>query len=169
MSSIQFDRSFTAKLVCINYTERPQPVVLITRDLATEGTWAGGGWLSLPESEILLDSAELTLRFDFIEKTADRFHYKVSCDTRAGGYRGTYLDTSRNSYLGFYGSVADEVFWKIEVLGVYGGAGDQRPRFRLRDRKGHTVKLYPYLEAMYLNIEGNSKPIEFILQDYQPL
>lgn len=169
MSSIQFDRSFTAKLVCINHGDRPQPVVLITRDLATEGTWAGGGWLSLPENETLLDSTELALRFDFIEKTEDRFHYKVRCESDAGGYRGTHLDVSRNSYLGFYGSVADEVFWKIEVLGGYTGMGDERARFHLRDRKGHTVKLYPYLNAMYLNIEGGTKPIEFTLQDYQPL
>ncbi|MFJ4257592.1 hypothetical protein ACIP01_11695 [Pseudomonas monteilii] len=137
---------------------------------------ADSGWLCL-EAKLFrayLRQLTATLRFDFIEQRGNRRHYRVSCATPGADYNGRHLDSSRGGFLGFYKSVADDVFWKIEEIGVHDVDGDERPTFLLRDRWGHVVNIS--MRSMkgdwfgYLCTQGTrTTQLHFTLSNYQPL
>jgi hypothetical protein len=124
---------------------------------------ADSGWLQLTANA---NSRPVRLAFVFIEQTADRIHFKVKSVTQ-GLYFGQQMDSSRNGFLGFYSSVSDEVFWKIEPAGFYEGFGDQRPAFFLRDHKGYTVKAQSEKGVTFLSTGGNGSPLLFTLGNYR--
>ncbi|MNJ52663.1 hypothetical protein D3C77_480090 [compost metagenome] len=121
------------------------------------------GWLQLTANA---NSRPVKLTFAFIEQIADRIHFNVGSLAQSL-YFGQQIDSSRNGFLGFYSSVEDEVFWKIEPAGFYEGFGDLRPAFFLRDRKGYTVKAQSENGVTYLSTGGNGSPLLFTLNDYE--
>ncbi|MNJ59797.1 hypothetical protein D3C77_554970 [compost metagenome] len=124
---------------------------------------AASGWLQITANA---NSRPVKLHFAFIEHIADRIHFKVRSVTQ-GSYSGWQVDSSYSGFLGFYASVGDAVFWKIEPAGTYEGFGDQRPAFFLRDHKGYTVKAVSESGITYLSTGGSGSPLLFTLDDYE--
>lgn len=172
MFPLEMSTSFTAQLMCLSNNSDPQPVRMIAStsgDFLTGVGIADTGWLCLPEQSNRHTTTALHLRFDFIEQVEARTHFKVTCASRFKDYLGTYLDTSRNGYLGFYEGFSPHVFWKTEEVDVYTGYGDLRPAFKLRDHNGSQVRYKWKENVRYLNSDDDSEPLIFTLADYQPL
>ncbi|MCY1453974.1 hypothetical protein D9M71_710020 [compost metagenome] len=121
------------------------------------------GWLQLTANA---NSRPVKLAFVFIQQIADRLHFNIG-SLAQNFYFGQRIDSSRNGFLGFYGSLGDEVFWKIEPAGFYEGFGDQRPAFFLRDHKGYTVKAQSEKGVTFLSTGGNGSPLLFTLGNYR--
>ncbi|ERT18380.1 hypothetical protein C1X72_10530 [Pseudomonas sp. FW306-2-2C-D06B] len=171
MTAINLDTSFTAQLDCLNWGTSIKPVMIIESAFMD---MADSGWLCLPESFDTVNTTPVTLRFDFIERRDNRRHYRVTCVTEGSHYFGRQMDSSLNRFLGFYRSVSDDVFWKIEEIGVHGEGENARPAFILRDRLGYTVKIKTHGPGLsliaYLSTHSvTSDEVHFTLADYKPL
>ncbi|PVZ40810.1 hypothetical protein [Pseudomonas sp. CC120222-01a] len=170
MTTINLQQSFTARLEGQSSNQRV-PVLLIDRQLIEVDS---SGWLCLPskysDALVLLRA---TLRFDFLGQYGDSCHYRVSCATRGSYYFERQLGRSRNGYLGFYGSVSSDVFWKIDVIN--GSANGESPVFTLSDHQGRAVgslteNSLAHGQITYL-VTSDFKPNvqQFTLADYQPI
>lgn len=170
MFPTEMSTAFTAQLMYISSSGELEPVMMIGQ---TEGNyWTGvsladTGWLCLPEQSKRHTAVPLSLRFDFIEQTDDRTHFRISCATDFKGYRGTHLNTSSNGFLGLYQAFAPEAFWKTEEVAVFAGFGDLRPAFHLRDHMGMLVRKKFEDGIRYLVAGGETKPLVFTLDDYR--
>lgn len=165
----QMNAAFTANLMCVS-EGAPLPVMVITE--APPNFWLGGsladtGWLCLPEQHRKYSSLPIRLRFDFIEQTDDRTHFRVSCASNFNTYLGTTLDTSRNGFLGLYESAREEAFWKTEDVGLYTGFGDERPAFKLRTHEGLQVRYKTENGIRYLIAGTDTSPLLFTLANFK--
>ncbi|WP_407311263.1 hypothetical protein [Pseudomonas sp. nanlin1] len=128
-------KSFIASLECEIF-EDYRPVVYDNNDRT-----AGGGWLvwDFPAGHTL------ELRFDYLEHTCDRIHYRVSGAPSAGYYAGAKIGASLNGFLGLYNIASVTDFWKVEVL-----SSDEQANsfdFYWRDSQGKRVCVYHYLRT----------------------
>ena len=167
----QMNTAFTANLMCVS-NDAFVPAMVITE--APPNFWLGGsqvdtGWLCLPENKRQYTSLPISLRFDFIEQTDERSHFRIRCASNFNTYRGTNLDTSRNGYLGLYESAREEAFWKIEHVGLYIGAGDERPAFKLRTHEGLQVRYKTEYGIRYLIAGTDTSPLLFTLANFKPV
>ncbi|QKZ03752.1 hypothetical protein [Pseudomonas eucalypticola] len=84
--------------------------------------------------------AAVSLRFEYLGRLEQRFHYAITAAQGAGAYEGWALGISLNGYLGFYqpGSVRNQ--WKVEVTAK--GNGKEPMRFWLRDAEGSRAGVF---------------------------
>ncbi|WP_313201326.1 hypothetical protein [Pseudomonas sp.] len=171
MTTINLQQSFTARLEGQDGSQQRVPILLIERQLLEVDS---SGWLCLPADDTLsLNFLPATLRFDFLGQHGDSGHYRVSCATRNSHYFKRHLDCSSKGYLGFYGSVASDVFWKIDVVDRSASGGS--PVFTLSDHRGRAVgsltdSSLVQGKVTYLAASDSKMNAQhFTLADYQPI
>lgn len=169
MFPLKMNKSFTAELMCLNDSGKPEPVLLVTRAFNhwTDVTPAGTGWLCLSENIKDYDSSRLKLHFDLLEEEEHALYFRISCALDYKGYLGAYLDTSRNGYLGLYGAFPGDVYWKFEKVNVLTGYDDLRPAFKLFNNRGERVGYKWDDKVRYLNSSEDAKPLTFTLDNYE--
>jgi len=111
---------------------------------------AQSGWLMRHADT----QSSLCLRFDYIEHTADRVHYRVSGAAGSGEYEGAKVGISLNGFLGFYHVAAVNDFWKVQVLADW--VPGQDLRFIWRDQEGHRVSMSREFVPMKTKPVGNA-------------
>lgn len=165
----KMSKSFTAELMYLNKSGKPEPVLLVTDafNIWTDVTPAGTGWLCLPDTRRDYQTNRLKLRFDLLEEEEDALYYRISCARDCKGYVGAHLDTSRNGYLGLYGAFAPDVHWKFEKVNVLTGYDDLRPAFKLLNSRGERVGCKWDDKVRYLNSSEDAKPLTFTLDNYE--
>lgn len=152
-----FHRDFTAALFCTTPSFEGQ-VGITAAPSGSLFTGVEDGWLAIEGVHDHNRVAPVRFRFIYREHGSDRVHYDVSCATAFRGFKGSWLNTSRNSYLGMYGTRPDGPYWKIEVVGEWDGTleGAEGLDIRLRDQDGYVVKRYqePMVGQEHLNVSS---------------
>ena len=171
MTTINLQQSFTARLQGQDSNKQRVPILLIERQLLEVDS---SGWLCLPPGDTFsLNFLPAMLRFEFLGRHGSSCHYRVSCATRNSHYFKRHLDCSSNGYLGFYGSVASDVFWKIDVSNDSGDGGS--PVFTLSDHRGRAVgsltdrSLFEGKVTYLAASDSKMNAQQFTLADYQPI